>query len=537
MYTVIIVDDEILVRMGLKTIIEWEKFNLELVGEASDGEAALRTIEERNIDIVITDLLMPKTDGLTLIKTMKEKGYKGKIIILSNHNDFELVKEALKLGVSDYLLKLSIKQDELVAVLQKAINDLDKEREKEEKKTKLLETVNESKGLIISNNFMNVLEKRLKPDLFFEKAKELNFNLKPGKCYLLYLKIDNLILMVNKGKIKDKQMLILSTLNIIQEIVRNKLNGDAFIVGDNLFLSIVPYDDNIENDFKSIILDLSDLVKLYLNITISIVYSPQLIFPEDLIIGYELCKFAFQERFYTGNKSVIEANMVVYSNSNENIIFLECLKDIEKSIEYCNFDELYNLINKLFTLFRSKHAFPEEVLDLIKGIITYSEKSVTQYKFFIEQEGIDNYLKNFNCAETLEDVKDTIFEYFKFISNEFENYKSGRHTNAIHTAIEYIKENYRKRISVKEISGLVKFNYSYFCRLFKQEMGVNISEYIINYRIQKAKESLSDLDNSIKAAANISGFDDQFHFSKQFKKIVGCSPKDYRKTFKVKDIK
>lgn len=128
MYKVIIVDDEKIVRIGLKTIIKWNENGYELVGEAKDGISAFSMVQKYNPDIIITDLKMPNLDGIGLIKKLKEENYKCKVLVLSNYSDFELVKEAMKLGAVDYILKLTMQPDDLLKILNQMSQQLNKEK-------------------------------------------------------------------------------------------------------------------------------------------------------------------------------------------------------------------------------------------------------------------------------------------------------------------------------------------------------------------------------------------------------------------------
>lgn len=117
---VILVDDELLVRLGIKSLIDWEKHDFEFIGDASDGEKALELMEYKVPDILLTDIVMPRMNGLELIEIVKKRYPNTLIIVLSSHNEFEYVRKAMKLGVEDYLLKASMKPAELLDLLVEA---------------------------------------------------------------------------------------------------------------------------------------------------------------------------------------------------------------------------------------------------------------------------------------------------------------------------------------------------------------------------------------------------------------------------------
>ena len=128
-YKVLLVDDDILVRIGLKSIINWQTKGLDIVGEASDGKEALRLIEDLKPDIVITDMYMPDYDGLRLVQETRALFPDILFVVLSCHNDINYVKESLRLGVYDYLLKSSIvDSNEMDVVLDKVVATLNEKR-------------------------------------------------------------------------------------------------------------------------------------------------------------------------------------------------------------------------------------------------------------------------------------------------------------------------------------------------------------------------------------------------------------------------
>lgn len=118
MYRVLIVDDEQIVKLAVKSMIDWASGEFQLAGTASDGEAALQVLERSPVDILITDLKMPRMDGLELIRAVQGSATPPAVLVLSNHADFELVREALRLGARDYLLKTDISAEVLTESLR-----------------------------------------------------------------------------------------------------------------------------------------------------------------------------------------------------------------------------------------------------------------------------------------------------------------------------------------------------------------------------------------------------------------------------------
>lgn len=151
MYSILIIDDEPIVKIALRSILPWEEHGFSICGTASNGLEAMPLIEKHQPDVIITDLKMPEMDGLELIRTLKEKNYPGEILVLSNYEDFDSVRSALLLGAADYLLKIKISPDTLLACLNKTTEKL---HEKANRKISVpAETVSENRTRLLLSFF------------------------------------------------------------------------------------------------------------------------------------------------------------------------------------------------------------------------------------------------------------------------------------------------------------------------------------------------------------------------------------------------
>ena len=143
MHTVLIVDDELIIRQGLKCIIEWDKLGFKIIGEASNGKDALDFILQKNPDVVMMDIRIPKLSGLEVVEQVRQKGYLGKIITLSGFSDFKYAQQAIRFGVEYYLTK-PIDEDELTETILKIGEGLDKEAQQQKVMTQYLAKVRNS---------------------------------------------------------------------------------------------------------------------------------------------------------------------------------------------------------------------------------------------------------------------------------------------------------------------------------------------------------------------------------------------------------
>lgn len=183
MIKVLIIDDEPLVRMGMKSIISWEEHGYAIVGEAGNGQQGLEKILDVRPDLVLIDIMMPQMDGLSVITEAKKEGFTGKFIILSCVSEFEYLQKAIRLGVSDYVLKSSVTPQEILETVEQASGELKKkQRQPEEFKEFLVE----NKEHYAFNEFLNLILKKVITDVRDIDAKMQVFGYKRTKnVYLL----------------------------------------------------------------------------------------------------------------------------------------------------------------------------------------------------------------------------------------------------------------------------------------------------------------------------------------------------------------
>src|SRR6266542_1684496 len=188
-YRIFFVEDEIVTREGIRDNVDWKANGFEFCGEASDGEMALPLIRAAKPDVLITDVKMPFMDGLQLSKIVHERMPWVKIIILSGHDEFEYAQEAIKLGVTEYLLKpVTVKK--LQTALQKLTVQLDKERKEQENLKKLQEQVEENRATLRERLLFKLAVGAISPTEAIEKGQMLGLDLIARYYLVVILKIE-----------------------------------------------------------------------------------------------------------------------------------------------------------------------------------------------------------------------------------------------------------------------------------------------------------------------------------------------------------
>ncbi|MEG1310602.1 MAG: response regulator [Romboutsia sp.] len=302
---ILIVEDEYITRNFLSSIINWEEEEMTLISLAKDGIEALNIIEKENIDIVITDLKMPKMDGNTLIKELKTRKFSGKIIVLSNYDDFSSVKEAMKNGAFEYLLKVTINKDELLEVLIKAREEL-----------------KESNKLIKDNNIVEISSEKLKVNEYIEKYlkgdKTLKLNKNLEEKYLTdYTFIYLRVLGTDIENIEKEKKL--------NAFISNVISSCALYINSKLFTLV-----NIRRNEYGIIIKANkknnDITLLISNITRNV--------KQYLDINFE--KVLYKECSYIEESLKLIEEQIQEDEYKINLKVAKCRLEVKKIIDYIN---------------------------------------------------------------------------------------------------------------------------------------------------------------------------------------------------------
>ena len=217
MFKILIVDDEVLVRVGIKSMLNWEDYGYTIIGEAANGIEALTKIQEQEPHIIFVDLIMKKMNGFELITAVKKKYPNIKIIVLSCYNDFQNVKEAMRLGANDYIFKLTITSEELLTTLEGIKGQIDEEIKKGENKNVFDTMYSENIATIKDKKFKVAMEQSYSNEKeFCMELVALNMKINIEQEYfVLVIKVNNLYELNIKSKIKEKDILNSAVKNMI----------------------------------------------------------------------------------------------------------------------------------------------------------------------------------------------------------------------------------------------------------------------------------------------------------------------------------
>ncbi|NLX76200.1 MAG: response regulator transcription factor [Clostridiaceae bacterium] len=534
MFKVMIIDDEPIIRKGIRNILNWKQFGCEICAEASDGEEGRILIEKYRPDILITDIRMPEVDGLKMINDVKDIIPDCKIIVLTGYRDFDYVQEALKLGVFDFVLKPS-KIEDLTAIVQRAVEELKRQKNRTEEFDKL-------KKLFEQN--IPVLREKLLYDLIYEIYPNGEDIL--ARAELLGVNIADFFLLVAEIDTEENENLSQYDMNLYQFGIINTFMdvfSDSFSVvniplKDSSVAFILQGKDNINDCYDRINDKCNYLQELLVNcfgFTVTIAVSSEGRGILQLPKKYRECIEALERKFYIGNNSVIFYNDLSgffrvddYSALEKyQRLLLEAIKTGNESIVSKRIQDISEYINSL------ENINMNYIKSFYCGIINH----INNIRLSIAQASNDKKVESINVVslhnminetKSLSELNGLLMDVSMSIASKINSYNTKSIKLVLRNAIDFIHENYNKQITLNDVAEHVYVSTSYLSRMFKKELGKNFVDYLNGLRIEKAKELLMDPSYKTYEVAEIVGIPDAHYFSRLFKKYEGLSPTEYR---------
>ncbi|WP_341878147.1 response regulator transcription factor [Defluviitalea saccharophila] len=525
MYKVLIVDDEMIVRIGLKSMIDWNAYGFEIIGESGNGEDAFNKYLASKPDLVITDIKMPKKDGLWLTRKVKENNEDTQVIVLTCHDEFDYVRDALKFQVTDYILKAELKEEELIATIKKVKEKLDQEGKREEEQ---------------AEDIIKKEELALGRFLSTEKPEEDVIN----DFSRLKIPIDGwnyccfqLDFSISLHERTYSQEQIKKMILACYQLLTNKLEEEKWTH------LIKPFGNSItcflakekihEKDIKGLFEFIKKSVEQYFNIEVTGVctdlYSKAMVLRSEIDWFYKAIDYLF---YCNPGEMITPKNYNPGDKKVRNVISPEYKKDLIHYIEESDRKKIDEFLLKLVDELKA-NSIPS--MDGKLYISHMLGDIIERFEFCLNQdegEKIYEYPKYSLNANHISTLHQIMRDFTKEILERLEVSGTENSAYMIQKVKDYIDEHFQEKITLEDMADYVGLSKYYLSYLFKKEEGTNFVSYINKKRIEKAKEYLRDTNNTVSQIYDLVGFSDQQYFSKTFKKIVGMTVTEYRKNLK-----
>lgn len=525
MIKLLIADDEQIVIESLKFIVEKYIDGVEVVATAASGREAIEKTLNLKPDVVFMDIHMPGINGMDAIRHIKSIHQDVVFVIITAYEYFQYAKDAVNLGVFDYLLK-PLNKNKIINVLQHISNKVEAKREALQKEMILRERINKiiphmEEQFIYAQLFHSDITKDLD---FYQEI----FGMKIKYGYVMMAILD-------ESKVMDKEE------NLKNSLMKQKFYNGFKMELKNLYpcligppsidriVAYIPIDDGMDHyEIRNQSIDCGKKVMEQIKKTLKINYKI------GIGRGYYIEHFS---------KSANEAYIAATSSKEDIILHFEDISLSSPVLDTYPSNKDKMLIHNILTgdLKGTLETFEEifwwMTINYKKDIDKIKSKLIEL--FILIQKNISHgigegdmligkYLIQILRMNDTEKLKLNYLNYLKTILLDLEASKERELKGLITGAIRYMDENFHKNISLDDVAKEMNMSYHYFSKFFKDSTGKNFVDYLTELRIEKAKEILKEASINVKEVCDKVGYSDPNYFSKIFKKVTGMTPTEYR---------
>lgn len=475
MNTLLIVEDEKIIRQGIKSIIQRSGVPIQNIMECNNGQTALEILESQQVDVMFTDIRMPKMNGIELIEAMQKLEHKPLTVAISGYDDFTYAVRLLRMGVREYILK-PVEREQIVEIL-----------------TKLEEEIQER-----SRNCQEIKEIGCQQ----LKYMILNANITEKEVQAVTQRFEKQLL--------DKEYVVCCLENTEEEAEESKswiclgeLEGNCVYIVEKENKEFL-----LKNELRDSYVGVS---RLHLGVA-------------ELRSAYREAKTARIEAFLRGGHEMEYREEMSEERGN---VEAEKMHQIAQMIGTDKISEALKLVEEYFgEVKRGKYSgnILEQNIRILLDEILHIYRNVLQ-----EENGLSGFGNIYGFArleELMEELTGWMIGFHEKLDSEFDDYKN---KSRMEEALAYIRDNYDRDLNMAVVSNHVFMNYSLFSYAFKQYTGKNFVNYLKELRMNEAKRLLAETDMRVIEISRQVGYENEKHFMKTFKKECGVSPTEYRK--------
>ncbi|MDI3508158.1 MAG: two-component system, response regulator YesN [Clostridiales bacterium] len=517
MIKIFVADDEQIVIDSIKFIIEKNIPNAVLAGSARSGREAVEKINEIRPDIVLMDIRMPGINGIEAIKKIKERHSDIIFIIITAYEYFDYAKDAIALGVYDYLLK-PLNKNKIIEVIDKATETITKQRKSIAEELELKEAL---------NRILPHLESEFVYSHFYGKVDDDNiefyesiFGMPLSYGYII---IGSVNYVDNVAGSIGKQVFYDCFATELKSIV-------PCLVGPPMLNSIAAYVpvERERNSFeiKNESIEIAERLCARLDERVNLNYRIGIGRPYDIenfTISYDEADRALkvdEEKIsHFDDQDLVFARRDVYPFNKEKLLINRVIMGDSAGA--------VRLFNEIFDWMALNYRGQENKIAAMLGELFIVLKRTASY-YMEGDTTYDDAIYSISANDDIQEIKTSMLAWMKTISQNIKARKDTVLNEIIRHVEDFIAQNYNRDITMDDVAREVNMSYHYFSKFFKEQTGRNFVDYLSSLRIQKAEELLADPSRSIKDVCYSVGYNDPNYFSKLFKKYTGKTPSEYR---------
>lgn len=504
---IVVIEDEVLVRKGIVSGIEWEKHGVQVVGEAADGLSGLELVRKTKPDIVLTDIKMPIMDGLEMIRCIRREQPETAIMILSVREDFQSVQEALRLGVIDYVHKLTMSPEELLDSVLKIKGTRIRRPTGNESSPPAGADCDDALWKWLQGEDNERFDRKLADGSLFLVAK-----VHPGAGAqqaagavkeLLARTNDPLLMQADLGEDEEHHVWLL--------VVGGRSGWGPETIRDSLTKAMASYGGN----------------ERQLTVGLSLVFHDK----RERTAALEQAAAALRRKFYKGCGGVHTYSLQTLQAKKGPYLQAGLLKEYLLLLEHRDDEAALAKLNELFPDEIDEAISPQRVRDDIfqwqsSVLLLLNEWGGGLPETLFGESPFEKIAK----METYPELRDWCFRLHTVAQEMLRDLQSAQPRAEIQKSIQCIRTHYNQPLRVQDVAAKVNLSENYFSYLFTKHTGKTFIQFVQETRVAKAKELLRESDNYWFTVGEQVGFDNPKYFAKIFKKFTKLTTAQYKKS-------
>ncbi len=531
LYRIMLVDDEEEVRKAIIRNMDWEKLGFTVVGDAENGEDALEKLEQWEPDVVITDIRMPYMDGLTLTARIREKYPSMKILIFSGYDDFEYAKQAIKLNVTEYILK-PVNSEELSVILKRIRVSLDEEIEQRRNIDSLRSSYLGSLPILRELFLNNLVHGTVDMETAAVRFEEYGISILDARKWLAAVIHVGQVEQIETKELSMHQELIpISVRGLVEDCLQTYCRYTIFTSPEGITVIAAIDENNTQTGLINLFHDICKESRRVLEVGITIGVGHSCDRLQDIGEAYRSAVDALGYRAIVGEGKTIYINDVEPVSRGKLRLDAKDEEELTAAIKFGSAQTIDGILRRLSVCMEDVKVHARQYQLYMLSIANCLFRLMQQYdldmnEMFDSKEQYEDMLAGI-CKR--EEFADRIIPVACRMNEAMNRERDNTTRRAMDQAKEYIREHYAKpELSVEMLCRYLHMSPAYFSTVFKKETGQSYVNYLTEVRLKKAAELLNETDDKTYMIAQKVGYQEQNYFSYVFKKKYGVSPTKYR---------
>ncbi|WNS43757.1 helix-turn-helix domain-containing protein [Paenibacillus sp. MMS20-IR301] len=529
--TMCVMDDIQTVVKGIASTIPWPEHRIEVVGTAGNGEQGWELLLEKDPDIVISDIRMPKLSGLALMKRAADRGLRAKFIFISGYSDFSYAQEAVKLGASDYLLKPFTPPEILNAVL-KVKSSIEADRAKSEQLVRLEQNMVASRSQLRQDYLTGLLRQETDARLKDSRWQELGIELDSGSLLVMAIEMDCYTEYGYTLRLDENEIIPFAVKNIVDETLKMHTRGVVLRESKQRLAAIFNPPEGM--DTAELLELCRENVEKFSKNTVSIGLGTMARGPREIRTAFVHAAKALAYRFYSEGNCIFRFTELAGDNRAAPGYPEEKEKELLYALKSGNEAGCHEIISDIFRQWTLTGEYPDplSMVRLLTGL------AFAMYRAFCDEITEEERIQLEADLMALEENRSLTFggwksyiDHFSSMGCEFvEKNRLRDVTQSVNRAREYIRLHLEENLTLNSCAQAVHLSPSYFANAFKKETGMTLIQYITKMRMERAKELLI-AGAQVQEISLMLGYEDRPYFSGLFKKYCGMTPTAFRQKY------